>query len=246
MKAATLRSRSVCLSIGIACILAGGVFGAINASANPAYDYSQEPGFDPIYHRLVLRNMWLQNHTIIESLDLSPEKKVQLFRLICTREEAVHDAREVAQSSQSLDEKGAAKAMINAYSSLTEEIRSLAGDTVLKQIDEAKLAITEQEMVDHTSAVDLALDGVPLSEEQQRTLGRIYYEAYSGPRKAQPDNYGQLPIDQTTGLNYIDQEILDRSSAILRKDQMDALRRSLVRERASMNFVATHGGVRMH
>ncbi len=180
-------------------------------------------------HRVYLRNAWRNYHEVVSSLGLSPENEIKLINLLCAQDErAIGVARNAASTTEPSQLKAWAASVDLAHSSVSAEIRELLGDNAFEILEKAKQFQYHELAVDNTFAVDLALDGVPLTPDQRTAMVHIYDDTVTAPRKTIPDERGQLPVDPQTGFSETDEMLLDHASTVLSPAQMQSLRKSLI------------------
>jgi hypothetical protein len=216
------------------------------AKISQVYDAPLFPDYDMLRHHANLRNTWIRYHKAIAELDLAPMAQTRLVDLLCARVEAVNDAHDASVKMGDVDQQEVMKALSAAHHSVSAEISEMIGSSGLRQIEDARRAEDEQQLLVGSVGADLGLARVPMTEEQEAALGKIYAEVLSAPRNTAPDRFGQLPVDAQTGLSETDQGILDRATDVLSPMQVVALRKSMSTSHVEMRFLIAHGSIRVH
>lgn len=175
--------------------------------------------FAQFSHRQNLRNVWTWYHEAIAKLNLPHDKQMRLLNLLRAREEAGYDASEAANSIGITDSHEINQAIISAKNTATEEMTALVGSAAIESIDNSPDLKGQEQRIDRSVGADLAIDGIPLTQEQETGLAQIY-ETVSK----------QYPINSDDGSNNPQQRansgaaVLEKAAAILTPEQMTDLK----------------------
>jgi hypothetical protein len=175
-------------------------------------------------HRDNLRDVWTSYHEGISKLNLPRDKQIQLLNLLRAREEAGYDAREVANSMGVTDAGEMNRAAANAKAAGTEEITALIGSSDLKLLEDSLEMKTQESQIARGVGADLAMDGIPLTPEQQTRLAQIYADLSKQFTTSSAE--GEIPLLSEIQKQQADKEtiILEKAAAFLGSEQMADLR----------------------
>lgn len=180
--------------------------------------------YDEFRHRDIIRVAWIRYHEAIAKLNLPHEKQAQLLELLRDREEGWFDAKEAALPVGMMDNPLELKqALADARNTLSGKIASLIGDSGLEALDTALALKAQQTEIEGGVGADLAMDGFPLTPEQETALAQIYTDvsrqtpvrSAEGSDPAAPG----MPVQQDG-----EAAVLERASAILTPEQMGGLK----------------------
>ena len=169
-------------------------------------------------HRDVLRVAWFRYHEAMAKLNLTHEKQVQLLDLLRDREEGWFDAKEAAISLGIGDPQEINQALAAARNSMSEKIAALIGDSGLETLDSSLVLKAQEGAISGGVGADLAMDGIPLTPEQETGLAQICADVSK-----------QFPTGSTSGSNpqqsaNSEAAVLEKAAAILTPDQMADLK----------------------
>jgi len=179
-------------------------------------------------HRDKLRFAWSRYHEGIAALNLPQEKQVQLLGLLRAREEAMDDARKVAWEMGVKDARASKTAENRAADSVNEEITALIGTSGLESLNDSLELKQRRVQVEGNVGAEMAMDGVPLTPDQETALVRVYADLpkqFPGDTSLPWDN---RPIEEVIReQDQIDAVIIEKASKILTPEQMVDLKTSI-------------------
>jgi hypothetical protein len=190
-------------------------------------------------HRYKLRYVWSRYHDGIAALNLPREKQVQLLDLLRAREEAMDDARKVSWEMGVKDAKVSKAAENRAADSVNEEITTLIGSAGLDSLNDSLELKQRRMQVQGGVGAEMAMDGVPLTLDQETALARVYADLpkqFPGDPSLPWDN---RPIEEVIReQEQIDAVVIEKASKILTPQQTVDLKASIDMESERLRVYA--------
>jgi hypothetical protein len=191
--------------------------GALKSLANAETD-SWRKRREPFLQGNALRVAWTRYHEAIAKLNLPHDKQAQLLSVLRDREESWIDAKEAATSLGIGDPQEFRQALAAARISMNDKIVALVGDSGLDMLDNSAASMTQETIISGGVGADLAMDGIPLTPEQETGLAQVFADVSKQFPKASA--YESIIQQRADG----EFAVLDKAAAILTADQMADLK----------------------
>jgi hypothetical protein len=180
--------------------------------------------YAPIRHTNLLRIVWIRYHEAIAKLNLPRTEQMQLLNLLLARDEGGYDAADAARSAGISDPQEIKQAVAAAKNSVSGEIATLIGSSGLESVDNSVALKSQETGIELNVGAQLAMDGIPLTPDQEAGLAQIYADVY----KQNPTSSGHDFYDAASQIieHQADTEasVLNKASAFLTPEQVADLK----------------------
>jgi hypothetical protein len=174
-------------------------------------------------HKDMLRFTWFRYHDVLAKMNLPRDKQAQVLDLLCARTEAGNDAREAAAAAGITDASEYDRVVAAANAEVGKDIAGVVGDSGLEALDNSQAVNMQVMGIERSVGADLAMDGIPLTPDQESALAQIYVDVSKQYSTSSYDGFHGTS-DMTRPQPDGEALVISRASAILSPEQMAGLK----------------------